>query len=1042
MHARKPSFFFRNPLIYALLICVISSSLAAESFKPKFSLLSNRDGLSTILTRCILQDQNGYLWIGTMSGLNRYDGYDITVFKNIPGDSLSISDNRIRRLHETSDGSLWIGTTKGLNRHTFIPSTKKQNGKEVFERLYFSDGEDGQNDIWSFAEDKAGNLWVGTTSSIRMLPKSKLSSATATDFVEYIPKHPKWPVNKQMRVSALECDRDGNLWIATVGSGVFCKLANSDSVIAYQHDKSNTNSLSTNYAVMLEEDSKGNIWIGTYRGGLNRYDPRTGLFKNFKYSAENPSSISGNKVYDIVEHNAGYWVATLGSGINYFDPETETFTRYQHIETDPNSLANNTNRDILIDDSENLWILTNRGVNFIDLKPPKFQHIKHDPYNKNSVEHDYISSVYGDNAGNTWIGHNRGIDKLDKEGNFQFYEIRHNNPKSQDGFVYSIAGNNKDELFITTFGGGIFRFDKNNNRFASYPIIYRESDTTPDSRAYAIYYDKDGTLWVGNTLGLDRMLPDGRFSRKLWDADSAESIKTFVGHIIQDEVGLLWIGTTEGLYAVDLINKQTRHYTHDPLNERSLSNNAVNFLHISNNKLWIATNNGLSELNLSKLEDGFPENSFRRMFTRDGLADNYLTAIQSDTTGKLWIGTDNGLSCYNPKTGTIRNYGFDENLPTINFVQGAGARLSSGELIFGSQNGAIRFNPYSIEHNPYPPQIVLTEFNKIGRTELSGIALNQTRELNLSYDDRLISFEFAALDYTKSNVNRYAYKLEGYDENWIENGTNRTATYRNLPAGNYTFMAKGSNNDGTWSSSPAKMQLIIHPPYWETWWFRGAILLLVIGLLRMLYRYRVMKLLEIERMRVRIASDLHDDVGSTLTKISLYSDLIRSVANPEERNELLEIIGNKSRELVVTMSDIVWSIDARNDTLEDLLDRMRDFATSLFSATNIDYRFEIADLPLQRKLPIDTRQNMYLIFKEALTNAAKHSDAANVRIALMEKDNELSLAIHDNGVGIQNGGKRSGHGMQNMKMRAERIGGKLFIENGDGFTVRLQLESF
>ncbi|MEL6822212.1 MAG: triple tyrosine motif-containing protein, partial [Calditrichota bacterium] len=161
----------------------------------------------------------------------------------------------------------------------------------------------------------------------------------------------------------------------------------------------------------------------------------------------------------------------------------------------------------------------------------------------------------------------------------------------------------------------------------------------------------------------------------------------------------------------------------------------------------------------------------------------------------------------------------------------------------------------------------------------------------------------------------------GYDEDWIDNGTSRTATYRNLAAGSYTFKVKGCNNDGIWSKSPAQIQLVVHPPYWETWWFRSIILLLSIGLLRLFYRYRVMKLLEIERMRVRIASDLHDDVGSTLTKISLYSDLIRSVANPDERNELLEIIGNKSRELVVTMSDIVWSIDARNDTLEDLLDR-------------------------------------------------------------------------------------------------------------------------
>lgn len=1042
MPTRKPFFYSIKFLIYILLISVFSNAILADANHPKFKLLSNRDGLSTILTRSILQDQNGYIWIATMSGLNRYNGYDITVFKNIPGDSLSISDNRVRRLYETSDNSLWIGTTEGLNRHTFIPAQKKQHSKEVFERFYFSSEEDGQNDIWSFSEDKEGNLWIGTTTNIRMLPRSKFASATADDFIEYTPNHTLWPVNKRMRVSALECDRNGNLWIATIGNGVFCKLASSDSVIAFQHDVNDLNSLSTNYAVMLQEDSKGIIWIGTYRGGLNRYDPDTGLFRHYKHSAKDPNSISGDKVYDIVEHKNGYWIATLGTGINYFDPETEKFTRYQHVETDPNSLVNDTNRDLLIDDSENLWILTNRGVNFIDLKPPKFRHIRHDPYNKNTVEHDYISAVYGDNDGNIWIGHNRGINRLDTDGNYHYYEIQHNNPKSQDGFVYSIAGNKKGELYVTTFGGGIFRYDRRNNRFISYPAKYREPGTASDSRAYAIFFDTDNTLWVGNSRGLDRKLPDGRLTRTLWDSDSTESIETFVGYITQDESGILWVGTTEGLYAVNLKQQKTLKYEHDPLNQLSLSNNAVNFIHTAGEKLWVATNNGLNELDLSKRQDGFPTNSFKHTFARDGLADNYLAAIQSDSTGKLWITSDNGLSCYNTNSGEIRNYGFDDDLPALNFVQGAGTQLKSGELMFGSQNGAILFTPYSIEHNPYQPNIVLTEFSRVGKTEISGIPLNHTDLLSLSYDDRLISFGFAALDYTKSSVNRYAYKMNGYDEDWIDNGTNRTATYRNLPAGDYTFLVKGSNNDGTWSSEPAELRVIVHPPYWETWWFRGIMVLLIIGMLRMLYRYRVMKLLEIERMRVRIASDLHDDVGSTLTKISLYSDLIRSGANPEERNELLQIIGNKSRELVVTMSDIVWSIDARNDTLEDLLDRMRDFATSLFSATNIDYRFEVEDLPLQRKLPIDTRQNMYLIFKEALTNAAKHSDAANVKIALTERDNELSLTIHDDGVGVQNGGKRSGHGMQNMKMRAERIGGKLFIENGDGFTVRLQLENF
>ncbi|MEL6822213.1 MAG: two-component regulator propeller domain-containing protein, partial [Calditrichota bacterium] len=730
-----------------------------------FKLLSNRDGLSTILTRSIFQDSKGYMWIATMSGLNRFNGYDITVFKNIPGDSLSITDNRIRRIFEASDGSLWVGTNNGLNRHS-IQTTDDNTpiNQELFENFYFSSEEDGQNDIWSFAEDKAGNLWIGTAKNIRILPKNKFTNPTVSDFKIFTPNTPLWPKSKRVRISSLTCDRQGNMWIATIGGGVFFKPFKSDTLLTFQHNANNPNSLSSNYVLTIKEDSKGIIWIGTYLGGLNRYDPIGKSFRHYKNSPTSPKSISDNKVYDIVEYRNSYWIATLGGGINHFDPKTEVFTRFQHVETDPNSLANDNIRDILVDASENLWILTNRGVNIMDLKPQKFQHIKHDPYNKNSISHDYVSAVYDANFGEVWFGHNRGIDKMDKNGNFRFYKVLHDNPRSRDGYVYSIAGNQQGELFLSTFGGGIFKYNSAKDLFAPYPVVYREANTQIDSRAHALYFDKTNTagtsiLWIGDSFGLSRRLPDGRLTRKLWDAEDAATIETVIGHITQGVFGLLWVGTTDGLYAVDLIYKRVKHYTHDPLNQHSLSNNTINFLHVFDNKLWIATNNGLSILDITDHNQGFPLDRFKRLFTKDGLADNYLASLQSDSSGKLWIATDNGLSCYKLSTGSIRNYGFEDNLQTINFVQGASAKLTSGDLVFGSQNGAIRFNPYSLEHNPHPPKVILTAFKRVGKTELSGVPLNQTSKIKLAYDDRLVSFEFAALDYTKSEYNRYSYKL-------------------------------------------------------------------------------------------------------------------------------------------------------------------------------------------------------------------------------------------------------------------------------------------
>ncbi|MGH1365165.1 MAG: two-component regulator propeller domain-containing protein [Calditrichia bacterium] len=1035
MYARKK----RIPTTRIVLLTVLCILLTQEARTQSrdFKLLANREGLSSTLTRSILQDRDGYIWIGTMSGLNRYDGYSVTVYKNIPGDSLSLSNNHVRRLYQSSDGTMWIGTGNGLNRLKIATNPQTGSQREVFERIRLGKNKSestGEDDIWSIVEDKDGTIWVGTSTSIRFLTADKRD--IHPDFGYFKPINPQWQDGKAIRISALTVDKHGNLWIGTIGKGFFCKPAGSDSLVVFQQDKSDPNSLSSNYVVMLKEDSQGILWIGTYRGGLNRYNPATKTFKHYKYSPNDPTTISGNKVYDIIEHKNGYWIATLGDGINFFNPQTETFTRYQNIATNPTSLADNLNRSLMIDRSENLWVLSNRGVNYLDLKPQKFNHVKLNPYDKNSISHNYVSSVFGDKNGDVWIGNNRGIDRWDKNGRFTFYEVKHNNPKSQDGYVNDIERTINDELFLSTFGGGLFQFDEKAQKFKRLQRKYREPDVQPDSRIQSMLGDSRGTLWLGLGNGLERRLPDGRFTHLLWDAEDAPKIETIVGHIAEDSFGYIWIGTIEGLYKLDRKNKNLHQFTHDPLKQSSISNNAINFIYESDNTLWIATSNGLSILDLAASEN---DAAFKNFYVRDGLPDNYISAIQKDSAGKIWIATDDGICCYNPKTQTFRNYNFNDGLQTVNFVQGSADKLESGELVFGSQNGLIRFNPEVVIDNPYPPHAVFTAFKRVGRTELTGLALNNTSEIRLAYDDRLISFEFAALDFTNSKVNHYAYKMVGYDEDWIENGNDRTATYRNLPAGDYEFLVKGSNNDGIWSTTPSSIRILVTPPYWETWWFRILGFLLLAGLLGMLYRYRVMKLLELERMRVRIASDLHDDVGATLTKISLYSDLIRSGTDPEERNQLLDLIGSKSRELVVTMSDIVWSIDARNDTMEDLLDRMRDYATSLFSATNIDYRFDVSDVPMQRKLPLNTRQNLYLIFKEAVTNTAKHSDASSVRISLSERAGKLLMAIHDNGIGVQENVRRSGHGMQNMKMRAKRIRGELEVESNSGLTITLRV---
>jgi signal transduction histidine kinase len=279
--------------------------------------------------------------------------------------------------------------------------------------------------------------------------------------------------------------------------------------------------------------------------------------------------------------------------------------------------------------------------------------------------------------------------------------------------------------------------------------------------------------------------------------------------------------------------------------------------------------------------------------------------------------------------------------------------------------------------------------------------------------------------------------LIGVDEDWVYSGNRHFANYTDVKPGEYVFRVKGSNNDGIWNEEGISLSIIITPPFWQTGWFRLLMIFTVAGLIYGLHRYRVSRLLEIERMRTRIASDLHDDIGSTLTRISIYSELIQRSKNVAKITASAREIGAMSREIVVTLSDIVWSIDARYDTLGNLLDRMRDFAAKLFSTQPIKMNLKTTGLDTAKKIPANVRQNVYLIFKEALNNIFKHAHATEVSIDLKDIDGAFTMAIKDNGIGFDEKKIQKGNGLKNMKLRAGRIGGKLSLKSKDGVLIIL-----
>lgn len=1008
-----PTRMFRRALTALLLA---ATALHGAPDPSRFEHISLDEGLSQTTVHCLLQDRFGFLWIGTGNGLNRYDGYEMRVYYHRPEDSLSLSDSQVRRLLEDPAGRLWVGTEHGLNRLVLIPGEDATAPRrEAFLRYHAhpdSAGALGNDDIWSLAAAPDGDLWVGTAAGLYRLREPdgrSLRFEAVGDSVS----------GPRGRVPTVLVQDDRTVWAGGLGDGLF-RIDPRDGAVFRPSLEG-----SPRFVVTLMADHLGRLWVGTYGQGLLRLDSGAAQLQRV-----GEAELSSDRVFALARSDSTtLWVGTFGGGLNRLDLATGAVRVYQKVEVSSGRLSDDYVRSLLIDRSNNLWTGTNDGVNRLGLRPPKFRHLRSDPDDPNSLAHPNVLSMHQGRDGTVWVGSNAGLDRIAPDGAVRHYRIPHNNPRSGEGFVYAIHQDRAGDMWVGTFGGGLYRYDRDRDRFTQLTREPGDPASLGNVRVYDILEDRRGRLWVATVSGVDRLERDSEtFVHHRHDPEDPASLSSDVVYVLhEDPLGRLWVGTRDGLNRRDEATESWIRYGA----AEGLGNTAIQALWgDTTGAMWVGTAYGLYRLGASGTVT-------RRLSDADGLPSGSISGLQGDGRGRLWISTLRGLACLDGDD--LRVFEVGDGLQSLEFNAGSSYRNpDTGELFFGGVNGLNRFFPERVRDNPVPPPVVLTGFATLGQPRYAGLDLAHRRRIELRPEERFFAVEFAALDFTQPHRNRYAYRLEGFDAAWVEVGSRRYASYTNLDPGDYRFRVRAANPDGVWNETGVAIDLRLHPPYWATWWFRLLVVVSVAGVLAFLHRYRVSRALEIERMRVRIASDLHDDVGSTLTKISLYSDVIRSGKEPAEVLPLVERIGQMSRELIGTMSDIVWSIDARNDTVADLLDRMRDFAVSVLSARNIDHEVTVSGLDMGSHLPIDLRQNLYLIFKEAINNAARHSGADRVTVDLTAQGGELELVVADDGTGLGESRRRSGQGLRNMAMRARRIGGDLSIDGKEGVTVRLR----
>jgi signal transduction histidine kinase/ligand-binding sensor domain-containing protein/DNA-binding NarL/FixJ family response regulator len=798
----------------------------------KFEHFTVKDGLVDDMVFQVLQSsKSGLIWVSSRGGLNKFDGSEFTTYVHDPENPNSLNSNYVWTMREARDGALWLCMWGGgLDR--FDPTTEtvthyrhdEKNPDSLATNLVNASFEDSRGVIW-IAHDKGLDRLDQQTGIIKhYLPD--------TDN----PKSISGPANQILE------DAHGTLWIGTY-AGLDKLDRTTETFTHYLHENGNPNSLSGGYVWALYQDRAGILWVGTEGGGLNRLDPATETFTHYEYDEKDPNSISGETVVSLLEDSRGVlWAGTRAAGLNRFDAQKNRFVRYQYDAADPNSLANNTVWQIMEDTAGALWVVSEAGLNKFDPQAHRFRLYRRNPADPGSLSGNYLASFYEDAQGIIWVGTiGGGLNRFDPtRETFTHYLNDPADPASlAQNDVRTILPAPNGKLWLAT-GNGFDLFDPVANTFTHYRHDDADPNTPLNNNIYTMALDARDKLWLAcYPDGASRFDPAaGTFTHFRSNPDDPNSLVIgnilFIG-VTSDKA--VWFGTEAG---ISRLAPDTGTFTTFTDQNSGLSNNFVpDVYQDSRGTIWVATDFGLNKFDPAA-------NDFSVYSAKDGLGGNKVKSIIEDNQGYLWIATNRGISRFDPRAGTFRNYDERDGLQGNLFTIFAKYKTRDGALFLGGTNGFNSFYPDQLVDNPHIPEVILTDFQLINKPVPIGGGsplqkhINVTDHVTLPYNYTVLTLKFAALNYRSPAKNQYAYKLEGFDPDWVPtDSTNRLATYTNLDPGAYTFRVKASNNDGLWNEDGRALAITITPPWWGRWWFRGAVAAAVLFLTFTGYRLRI-----------------------------------------------------------------------------------------------------------------------------------------------------------------------------------------------------------
>jgi len=826
----SPRFLFAFFCLLSLLSLLSSSAVFAAGVQSlRFEQVGREQGFQHESVQSMLQDRQGYMWFGTQGGLHRYDGAKVAFFRHDPNRPDSLADNWVWALHQDDKGRIWVGTRNGgLHRYDMATETMvryKPNLSDI--------RSSGGNQIQAIISDSAGGLWLATGDGLAHFdPDSgrfqilrhddKDASSIASD-----------------QVNALSLDKDSNLWVGT-NAGLSVMYRGKTAFENFRLDSDVRPDPRHNNVQSLLNDRYGNLWIATASGlevwsGERTQKNRMGL----------ADGLDPGPVTSLLEDRDGViWIGT-DDGLKRRNPEDKKFSSYRHHASDRHSLADNRVTRLLQDRSGTLWVGTwLGGASRTNLASGGFERLLHLPGEAKTLSSNTVSAITSTEEV-IWIGTGNGLNRLDKTtGQIRAFHHQLNQAGSlSNSKIRAVKLAPDGKLWVGT-QNGLNLFDPATERATHFQHDSKKPDSLSSSIVHTLAYDKGGNLWVASDDGLN-LMQDGKFRRYMTNPRDSDSLSHGrVVSLLFDRRDRLWVGTFGGLDKLDRNTGRFEHYRHEPDNPNSLSHSRVYAVFEDKaGVIWIGTASGLNQM----VQGADGKISFIRF---GGALGNDATAgFAEDDAGNLWISTDGGLYKLGPDRKALKKYSADDGLINGTFTVGASYRDIDGALYFGGFQGMTWFYPAAIRDNSSKLVTTITDFLIFNQSVRGGKLplgvqvdgnISDARSITLSYKHSVVSIEFAALNYSDPLHYRYAYKLDGFDEDWVQiDGAHRAANYTNLVPGEYIFRTRAATKDGEWNDEGASLLITITPPFWMEWWFRSIVSLLLLAVVYVIYRWRV-----------------------------------------------------------------------------------------------------------------------------------------------------------------------------------------------------------